>query len=504
MELLIDRYKEKIAGSLGCYDRLVFTGTLPGLCYADGMTRYLYSKGIRIFDYPKFAEPYREKLRANAERLSKENGVAIEFVRNSTARKEDIVKKAIEKSGKTEGLLHILSAMEICPSYQPWHDKTSGKTYLRGTTSKCLHYYFYFKDKEIGYGYIRVPTWCPFRLQIYINGHSLLSSELDRQEVKYHSIDNAFDYIEDFDKAQQIAHSIQIEKLHKKLDLLAEVYCPVFKDLASQYHWSIMQAEYSTDIIFKSREDLQPLYEELIKVAIHTVSPDNIASFLGQKLHPLYKGEMGNNYNIRIEGSKIRHTMGCVSIKMYDKFGQILRIETTVNNISFFKHYRTVEHRDGKPEEKLAPLKKNIYSLNILQEHLKASNQRYLQFISTIEDSKVGKNNLQKLSRSEVQTGRSYKGFNIFDEHDYNILNTILRGEFNISGFRNKDIKLFIPGKSSSQISRVLKRLNLHGLIRKVGKTYKYYITGFGRKIIITCLKLKNLVIIPTLNFVNA
>ena len=213
---------------------------------------------------------------------------------------------------------------------------------------------------------------------------------------------------------------------------------------------------------------------------------------------------MGNNYNIRIEGSKIRHTMGCVSIKMYDKFGQILRIETTVNNISFFKHYRTVEHRDGKPEEKLAPLKKNIYSLNILQEHLKASNQRYLGFISTIEDSKVGKNNLQKLSRSEVQTGRSYKGFNIFDERDYNILNTILRGEFNISGFRNKNIKPYIPGKSSSQISRVLKRLNLHGLIRKVGKTYKYYVTEFGRQVIITCLKLKNLVIIPSLNFVKA
>ena len=105
MELLTERNKEKIAGSPGCYDGLVFTGTLSGLCYSEGMT--------------------------------------------------------------------------------------IGRTYLRGATSKCLHYYFYFQDKEIGYGYIRVPTWCPFRFQIYINGHNLLSSELDRQAIKYHSIDNA-------------------------------------------------------------------------------------------------------------------------------------------------------------------------------------------------------------------------------------------------------------------------------------------------------------------------
>ena len=82
-------------------------------------------------------------------------------------------------------------------------------------------------------------------------------------------------------------------------------------------------------------------------MAIHTVKPDNIATFLGQKLHGNYEGEVGNNYNIRIEGSKIKHSMGEVSIKMYDKYGKILRIETTTNNLSFFKHYRTVEHRDG-------------------------------------------------------------------------------------------------------------------------------------------------------------
>lgn len=105
-----------------------------------------------------------------------------------------------------------------------------------------------------------------------------------------------------------------------------------------------MQAEYATDIVFKKQKDLQQIYSELMATAIHTVKPENIATFLGHKLDPRYQGEMGNNYNVRIEGSRIKPTMGMVSIKMYDKFGKILRTETTANDISFFKHFCEVVH----------------------------------------------------------------------------------------------------------------------------------------------------------------
>jgi hypothetical protein len=82
--------------------------------------------------------------------------------------------------------------------------------------------------------------------------------------------------------------------------------------------------------------DLQAIYDRL-RAAIHTVKPDNIATFLGRKLNGNYQDEMGNRFNTRIEGTRIKHSMGPVSIKMYDKFRLILRIETTVVNVSFFK-----------------------------------------------------------------------------------------------------------------------------------------------------------------------
>jgi len=92
---------------------------------------------------------------------------------------------------------------------------------------------------------------------------------------------------------------------------------------------------------------LQVIYDRLTRTAIHTVKPDNIATFLGRKLNGNYQDEMGNRFNTRIEGTRIQHIMGQVSIKMYDKFRLILRIETTVVNVSFFKHYCEVEHKDG-------------------------------------------------------------------------------------------------------------------------------------------------------------
>ncbi len=501
MELLTDKYKNDIVGVISSFDRIVITGTLPELCYSTGMTSYLYQQNIRIFDYAKYVEPFRDELRLNAEKLASEHNVEIEFVRKSHIRKEDLVQKALKKNGKTSGLVHIISAMEACSSYSPWHDKMSHKTYLKGKQSKCLHYYFYFIDNELGLGYIRVPTWCDYRLQIYFNGHSLLEGELSTARVKYTLLDNAFDMIDDFDKAQELSDKIDVKKLHRKFDKLASLFCPVHHHFNRRYHWSIQQIEYATDIIFKQQDILQGIYSDIVATAIHTVTPDNVMTFLGKKLAPQYQGDIGNNYNVRIQGSRIKHSVGKNSIKMYDKFSKILRIETTVNDVTFFKHYREVEHRDGTKSKKNTAMKKNIYSLNALQEILKSSNRRYLEFISSIDNKDVGRKNLEKISAAKKENDRNYKGFNFFSKTDLSLLLTIIRGEFNISGFQNKMLKKYLPNLNSGQISRILKRLRVHGIIKKVGKTYKYYLTKLGKEVTLTALKLKETILIPSLNF---
>src|SRR5262249_28148430 len=161
----IQRHAEKIAGALSCLDRVVITGTLPDICHADAATRYLFHHKIRIFDSTRFAEPLRDQIRNHAEKLAADCGLTIEFLRNREVRKEDRVQEILEQRGRHPGLVHIFSAMEPCPSFQPLHDKVTGKTFLKSKDGKCLHYYFDFVDPMLGLGYLRVPTWAPFRLQ---------------------------------------------------------------------------------------------------------------------------------------------------------------------------------------------------------------------------------------------------------------------------------------------------------------------------------------------------
>jgi len=107
VELLTERHATQIAGVLGCYDRMLIFGTLPGICQAGGMTSFLYAHQIRIFDYPKFAEPYRDQIRENAERMAKAAGIEIELIRTRSIRKED-------------------RAQELLRSFQPEEYQTTG------------------------------------------------------------------------------------------------------------------------------------------------------------------------------------------------------------------------------------------------------------------------------------------------------------------------------------------------------------------------------------------
>jgi hypothetical protein len=144
---LLDRYDSRIAGVLACYDRIVITGTLPTVCYAEGMTKFLNAHHIRIFDYPRFAEPLRNRLREQAAALAATAGITIEHIGKKHVRKEAVVAEVLQRRGDHPGLVHVISAMEGCDTYKPWHDKQTHQTYLRPDSGQCLHYYFWFCRK---------------------------------------------------------------------------------------------------------------------------------------------------------------------------------------------------------------------------------------------------------------------------------------------------------------------------------------------------------------------
>jgi len=229
------------------------------------------------------------------------------------------------------------------------------------------------------------------------------------------------------------------------------------------------------------------------------VKPKHVAAFLGRKLTGNYQGELGNDFHTRIQGTCIRQHMRQAAVKLYGKFGLLARAECVVNDVTFFKHYRKVEHRDGTSEMKFAPVRKSIYSLPTLRKLMAAANRRYLDFIAAIDDPTAGVKSLDKISRPVRDANRSHRGFNLLHGDDLTLFRAMVRGEFTINGLRNRAPRALLPGKTAAQISRMLKRLRTHGPIKKVRHAHKYYLTALGRRVAALALKLREMVVIPSL-----
>ena len=497
MVSLTQRHDDRIAGVLSCYDRVVVTGTLPTVCYADGMTRFLYASGIRIFDYPEFASTLRDRVRERAVSVAADAGVTIEHVSKSHIRKEAIVAKVLEQRGEHPGLVHVLSAMEACPAYKPWHDKQTHKTYLRPDSGKCLHYYFCFMDAELGLVYLRVPTWAPFRLQFYCNGHSWLARRLTAEGIAFTAADNAFIRIDDWQRARDLADGFSPDLLHRVLDRYAALCCPVIDVFSQSYHWSLMQVEYATDLVFRSATTLKPLYEQLARESVLSVKAEQIATFPGRQITPQLAQEIGSQFSTRIEGTCIKHRFGSSSIKMYDKFGCVLRIETTTNDVSFFKHHRKVEHRQGPPTRALAPVKKSIYSLIDLREVLFGCNRRYLEHLSALDDFSAGVRALDRLTRPRTVDNKTVKGINFFDPTDNALLHALQDPRVNIAGVRRADLLPLLDQLSPDRLSRQLRRMRDIGVIKRVTGTYRYYLTRMGRAATAAICRVTESIIVP-------
>src|SRR5271167_886259 len=180
------------------------------------------------------------------------------------------------------------------------------------------------------------------------------------------------------------------------------------------------------------------------------------------------------------------------------EFGQPpLRIETTTNDVSFFKHHRKVEHREGPATRDLAPVKKSIYSLIDLREILLGCNKRYLAHLSALDDFSAGVRALDRLTKPRDVDGKTVKGINFFEPGDTALLEALQNPRVNIAGIRRADLLPDLGMFSPGRLSRQLRRLRDIGVIKRVKGTYRYYLTKAGRAATAVACRIKRAVIVP-------
>jgi hypothetical protein len=144
-------------------------------------------------------------------------------------------------------------------------------------------------------------------------------------------------------------------------------------------------------------------------------------------------------------------------------------------------------------------LTKSIYSLIDLREILLGCNQRYLEFLSSLDDHSSGQRLLERLTEPKPDGDRRFKGLNFFDRHDQSLLRAVQRPEFNIHGVARCDLMELLPELSPSRLSRQLRRLRVLGVIKRAANTYRYYLTRAGRCVIAALERLTTFAIVPAM-----
>jgi len=493
----LQRFGALVVGVLHGFDRLRFRGSKRQLCHPAGLLSWLGYCSILLKDYKTFAHEATLNL-CRALEAPAEQADLYCFLNNSQHSKEEVALQRAAAQGRTQGLIAVLGCVEPCRILQVRGNPKTKRLEPRVELGKCKHYYHYYLDPQYGLRYTRLQTWFPFTVHVGLNGRAWLAQQLQAAGLDFVQKDNCFPWIEDFAAAQQLADAQQTTAWPVLLDGWVAQSNPLAQTLLKApvpYYWSMETGEYATDLAFHTAADLGRLYPRLVQQAVTTLGGTDVLRFLGYRVcqdgRPLKNmaGEVTTRVKELVEGMCVKHQAHGNQVKMYDKFGQVLRIETELHNLRDFKVYRALE---GEPEGPKAyrRLRQGVADVHGRAEVSQKSNERYVAALATVAE-KVPLGELTKALGQRVSwKGRAVRALNPLAAEDVALLEAVSRGEFVVSGFRNRDLRglLFSPAAGSaeakrqaSKVTRWLRLLRGHSLIRKIAQTHRYQLTEKGR-----------------------
>jgi hypothetical protein len=497
VKTFVARYRSAITATLSGFDRLVFRGSLLPLIMERGMHVLLNRVGVRLLDFKHYALTTSERIKEASLRAAVEQERPIRYLESAATDKEALAHHLLAEHPVKRGLICAFRTVEPCMSFEYHRSADPRERGLRLRPRKCLHIYQYFLHPVFGFMNARLQTWFPFNIQICLNGREWLARQFHRKgHTDFTRHDNCFTRLGEPALAQRLMDRQLRTGWQRHLDALARTLNPlharIFQAWPQTYYWSAFQSEWATDLLFRTPQSLATLYPALWRHAmLHFHSPD-IMRFLGRKgLHGKFQGELTSRLQRRPEGVRVKHWVAGNSIKMYDKAGSVLRIETTIAKTTAFKVRRPRAHARRRT---LAwqPLRKGIADLYRRAQVSQRANDTYLEALAAVDDATPLHQLLDRVARPVTSHGRRVRALRIGDPTDLALLAAITRGEFATAGFRNRDLRpLLHPSKRplaagaarrlSARVSRQLRLLRAHGVIKKIPKTHRYQLTTRGR-----------------------
>jgi len=500
---IIERYSGKVKGILSTFDRMIIKGHLQSFYSATHRYYYLQQEHVLLKDFGTYAQGITDTIKAHAKSMAEQSGRPYLYLNSPSISKEGLARQIMEQDQVDEGLICVLSTVELCRSFSIYRNRDTKKLELVLSNRKCLYFYFYYNDPELGFMHVRLQSWFPFEMQVYLNGREILAKQLDKAGIGYERYENSFVSIEDLVEAQRFAERLKERRWHKILDVFARRVNPLLDRITEifsrGYYWCLHQCEYATDVMFESRAYVEEIVPELFEYASRCFSADDIMTFLGRKIHGHFKGEVVSDRKRRPQGYRVRHRMKTNVIKMYDKWS-VLRVETIINQPREFKVYRQTE-RKGQSIKAWVPMGKGIGNLYRYAQVCYAANMRYLNALAHIENPWKSAIELERLCYPVFKNHRRFSALNLLSQECCTLFSAVAHGEHCINGFTNKDIRVALftdlaetqKKQKSAQVTRLLAKLRAHRLIAKIPRSFRYKVTNKGYRVISATLQLKKI-----------
>lgn len=510
MKKFIAKHEDSVAFVLSGFDRLRFRGSITLFTDGAGLQDFSRQHGFEFCRARHFFQEITAAVVAGGASIADRLGRPLIYLPSSNSFKQKIAQEIAEDDGIQDGLVCVLTCVEPCWSYGFTREETGVE--WRPRWRKCLHQYFYVMDREFGLCHVRIQTWCPFTVNVCINGRHWLARRMQSRGIKFTQADNCFLEIDDPAQAQRLALGQMRRGFNRILNRLVSQWHPAwlsrltYEGRPMDYYWSTRECEWATDIVFHSRSSLDAIYEDLIRFGLQRFSSTSVLRFLGQKLTalgnplPQLKSEVFSDCRGRPEGIRLRHWAGGNSVKMYNKKHRVLRVETTITSPGDFKTVRpTLDNPNS--EAKRRPNPKGVHSIALTAKAAQGVNDRYADALAAADVPQEELNDfLQPLTQRTTLNGRPVRGLRIFHELDMRLFAAIGSGEFAISGFRNRDIRALLQSteladgeqaKLTNRVTRLLRMLRAHNLIEKIANSHRYQLTDKGNQLVAATATMK-------------
>jgi len=503
MNDFIARYQDQLNGVLTGFDRLVFRGTLP-LNHTTGMKGYLWAQDVKLKDFGDHAQQISQRVKKASLGVIEKAGRPIQYLNSANDDKQKMAQAIAQADRITSGPICAFYAVELCSSYRIAGDAAEKKIRLERAYRKCIHVYQYWMHPVLGFMSARLQTWFPFTLYVYANGRACLAQQMERAGLRYRRHDNCFTWIEDFPLAQQLMDEQLKFNWGEIFQNITPQVHPVFGEICQRYpmkyYWSCTQSEWASDIVFRNPEQLRQLYPQLVQLAMTSFSSPDILRFMGKRVKRdgapcgVHEVPISSDLKVRHNGVRVKHRYGPNSLKIYDKaydeLGAVLRPEFTLVEPKFLHTFRP-KSNDPTGELKHLPLRRGVADMQRRADASQKILDRYCNALAAVDDSTTLEQLTATIERRVRFHGKSCRPLHPFEPQDHALLEAINRGEFAIHGLRNRDLQALLYAsptqnereqrRRSAAVSRKLRLLRAHGLLKKLPHTHRYQVNESAR-----------------------